>query len=64
MNRYETVRVIGRGGNGIVLLCRQKDTPDTQLVVVKQIPIDMMSQVDRASAIRAFIYLYLSFHLY
>jgi serine/threonine protein kinase len=56
MNRYEIVRTIGRGGNGLVLLCRQKDMPDMQLVVVKQIPIDMMSQVDRASAIRTFPY--------
>ena len=45
MEDYQIERIIGRGAYGTVYLCQRK--ADARLVIIKQIPIEQMSPVDR-----------------
>jgi serine/threonine protein kinase len=47
MDRYTVVRMAGRGAYGTVYLARRNT--DGREVILKQIPVDMMSTADRQS---------------
>ncbi|XP_006811323.1 serine/threonine-protein kinase Nek8-like [Saccoglossus kowalevskii] len=49
MEKYEKIRVVGRGAYGTVHLCR-KNT-DNKLVIIKQIPVEQMTKEERQAAI-------------
>ncbi|XP_038014112.1 serine/threonine-protein kinase Nek8 isoform X2 [Motacilla alba alba] len=48
MEKYERIRVVGRGAFGIVHLCLRK--ADQKLVILKQIPVEQMSKDERLAA--------------
>nr|XP_060612648.1 serine/threonine-protein kinase Nek8 [Anolis sagrei ordinatus] len=48
MEKYERIRVVGRGAFGIVHLCLRK--MDQKLVILKQIPVDQMTKDERLAA--------------
>lgn len=48
MEKYERIRVVGRGAFGIVHLCLRK--ADQKLVIIKQIPVEQMTKEERQSA--------------
>ncbi|KAK1786136.1 hypothetical protein P4O66_017569, partial [Electrophorus voltai] len=48
MEKYEKVRVVGRGAFGIVHLCRRRT--DGALVILKEIPVEQMTRDERLSA--------------
>ncbi len=49
MDKYERVRVVGRGAFGTVYLCRR--LADQREVIVKQIPVEQLSRMDRLATI-------------
>lgn len=49
MNNYEKIKIVGRGAFGTVFLCRQLN--DNKEVIVKQIPIEQLSKIDRQSTL-------------
>ncbi|XP_037835167.1 serine/threonine-protein kinase Nek8 isoform X2 [Kryptolebias marmoratus] len=48
MEKYEKIKVVGRGAFGIVHLCRRRG--DGALVILKEIPVEQMSRDERLSA--------------
>ncbi|OWK59905.1 Serine/threonine-protein kinase Nek8 [Lonchura striata] len=48
MEKYERIRVVGRGAFGTVHLCLRK--ADQKLVILKQIPVEQMSKDERLAA--------------
>ncbi|XP_004706975.1 serine/threonine-protein kinase Nek8 [Echinops telfairi] len=48
MEKYERIRVVGRGAFGIVHLCLRK--ADQKLVILKQIPVEQMTKEERQAA--------------
>ncbi|XP_036625079.1 serine/threonine-protein kinase Nek8 [Trichosurus vulpecula] len=48
MEKYERIRVVGRGAFGIVHLCLRK--ADQKLVIIKQIPVEQMTKDERLAA--------------
>uniref|UniRef100_F6XNP5 Serine/threonine-protein kinase Nek8 n=1 Tax=Ornithorhynchus anatinus TaxID=9258 RepID=F6XNP5_ORNAN len=48
MEKYERIRVVGRGAFGIVHLCLRK--ADQKPVIIKQIPVEQMSKDERLAA--------------
>ncbi|XP_074244556.1 serine/threonine-protein kinase Nek8 isoform X3 [Saimiri boliviensis] len=48
MEKYERIRVVGRGAFGIVHLCLRK--ADQKLVIIKQIPVEQMTKDERQAA--------------
>uniref|UniRef100_A0A671EY14 Serine/threonine-protein kinase Nek8 n=1 Tax=Rhinolophus ferrumequinum TaxID=59479 RepID=A0A671EY14_RHIFE len=48
MEKYEKIRVVGRGAFGIVHLCLRK--ADQKLVIIKQIPVEQMTKEERQAA--------------
>ncbi|XP_065833929.1 serine/threonine-protein kinase Nek8-like isoform X2 [Oscarella lobularis] len=49
MEKYEKIRIVGRGAYGIVYLCRR--LADDHLVIIKQIPIEEMTREERQAAL-------------
>ncbi|XP_060071044.1 serine/threonine-protein kinase Nek8-like [Ylistrum balloti] len=49
MEKYEKIRVVGRGAYGIVHLCRR--LADKKLVIIKQIPVEQMTKEERQAAL-------------
>ncbi|XP_041360031.1 serine/threonine-protein kinase Nek8-like [Gigantopelta aegis] len=49
MEKYEKIRVVGRGAYGTVHLCRR--LIDKKLVIIKQIPVEQMTREERQAAI-------------
>ena len=50
MENYHTEQIVGRGAHGTVYLCSHKssDKPSSSAkVIIKQIPIEQMTTVDR-----------------
>ena len=45
MDNYQIDRIVGRGGFGTVYLCVDKKT--FKNVIIKQIPLDQMTSIDR-----------------
>ena len=45
LNEYDMLKILGDGAYGTVYLCLRK--ADARLVIIKQIPIEQMSPVDR-----------------
>ena len=61
MDNYQIDRIVGRGGFGTVYLCVDKKT--FKNVIIKQIPLDQMTSIDRqVSCIQCFQLNILSFH--
>ncbi|XP_019723785.1 serine/threonine-protein kinase Nek8 isoform X1 [Hippocampus comes] len=48
MEKYEKIKVVGRGAFGIVPLCRRRS--DGALVILKEIPVEQMSRDERLAA--------------
>ncbi|XP_063811961.1 serine/threonine-protein kinase Nek8 isoform X2 [Pseudophryne corroboree] len=48
MEKYQKIRVVGRGAFGIVHLCLRK--ADQKLVIIKQIPVEQMTKDERLAA--------------
>ncbi|KAM9811282.1 serine/threonine-protein kinase Nek8 [Syngnathus typhle] len=48
MEKYEKIKVVGRGAFGIVHLCRRRS--DGGLVILKEIPVEQMSRDERLAA--------------
>ncbi|KAM5181160.1 serine/threonine-protein kinase Nek8 [Mantella aurantiaca] len=48
MEKYQRIRVVGRGAFGIVHLCLRK--ADQKLVIIKQIPVEQMTKDERLAA--------------
>ncbi|XP_060929645.1 serine/threonine-protein kinase Nek8 [Limanda limanda] len=48
MEKYEKIKVVGRGAFGIVHLCRRRS--DGAFVILKEIPVEQMSRDERLSA--------------
>ncbi|XP_029401970.1 serine/threonine-protein kinase Nek8 isoform X2 [Mus pahari] len=48
MEKYERIRVVGRGAFGTVHLCLRK--ADQKLVIIKQIPVEQMTKEERQAA--------------
>ncbi|CAN9510879.1 unnamed protein product [Ophioblennius macclurei] len=48
MEKYEKIKVVGRGAFGIVHLCRRRG--DGALVILKEIPVEQMSRDERLAA--------------
>ncbi|XP_069767306.1 serine/threonine-protein kinase Nek8 isoform X3 [Narcine bancroftii] len=48
MEKYQKMKVVGRGAFGIVHLCLQK--ADQKLVILKQIPVEQMTKDERLAA--------------
>ncbi|KAM9733139.1 serine/threonine-protein kinase Nek8 [Menidia menidia] len=48
MEKYEKIKVVGRGAFGIVHLCRRRS--DGALVILKEIPVEQMSRDERLAA--------------
>ncbi|XP_063151190.1 serine/threonine-protein kinase Nek8 isoform X3 [Candoia aspera] len=48
MEKYERIRVVGRGAFGIVHLCLRRR--DQKLVILKQIPVEQMTKDERLAA--------------
>ncbi|TKR59517.1 hypothetical protein L596_029177 [Steinernema carpocapsae] len=46
MDRYERIQVIGRGAHGICHLCRRRDDPNRQKVVVKTVSLEGLGKKD------------------
>uniref|UniRef100_A0A915KEQ8 non-specific serine/threonine protein kinase n=1 Tax=Romanomermis culicivorax TaxID=13658 RepID=A0A915KEQ8_ROMCU len=49
MERYERVKLLGRGAHGIVYLCKR--LLDNKLVVIKEIPVEMKTFDERQAAL-------------
>ncbi|XP_038075513.1 serine/threonine-protein kinase Nek8-like [Patiria miniata] len=49
MDKYEKIRVVGRGAYGTVYLCRRLS--DQKLVIIKQIPVEQMTGEERQVAV-------------
>ncbi|XP_035698278.1 serine/threonine-protein kinase Nek8-like isoform X2 [Branchiostoma floridae] len=49
MEKYERIRVVGRGAYGTVYLCKRLDAQKE--VIIKQIPIEQMTKDERQSAL-------------
>ena len=49
MENYERLKVVGRGAFGTVYLCRRKS--DNRRVIVKQIPVEQLSKLDRQATL-------------
>ncbi len=45
MEKYQKIKLVGRGAHGSVYLCARKR--DGQRVIVKQIPVDAMTEAER-----------------
>ncbi|XP_031429352.1 serine/threonine-protein kinase Nek8 isoform X1 [Clupea harengus] len=48
MEKYEKIKVVGRGAFGIVHLCRRRS--DGALVILKEIPVEQMTRDERLAA--------------
>ncbi|KAL4647599.1 serine/threonine-protein kinase Nek8 isoform X2 [Arapaima gigas] len=48
MEKYEKIKVVGRGAFGIVHLCRRRS--DNALVILKEIPVEQMTRDERLAA--------------
>ncbi|XP_047450280.1 serine/threonine-protein kinase Nek8 [Mugil cephalus] len=48
MEKYEKIKVVGRGAFGIVHLCRRRS--DDAFVILKEIPVEQMSRDERLAA--------------
>ncbi|KAK6296711.1 hypothetical protein J4Q44_G00328530 [Coregonus suidteri] len=48
MEKYEKIKVVGRGAFGIVHLCRRRS--DGAFVILKEIPVEQMSRDERLAA--------------
>uniref|UniRef100_UPI00358F840F serine/threonine-protein kinase Nek8 n=1 Tax=Myxine glutinosa TaxID=7769 RepID=UPI00358F840F len=48
MEKYEKIKVVGRGAFGIVHLCQRKE--DQKLLILKQIPVEQMTKEERQAA--------------
>ncbi|XP_026048953.1 serine/threonine-protein kinase Nek8 [Astatotilapia calliptera] len=48
MEKYEKIKVVGRGAFGIVHLCRRRS--DAAYVILKEIPVEQMSRDERLAA--------------
>nr|XP_042901632.1 serine/threonine-protein kinase Nek8 isoform X2 [Parasteatoda tepidariorum] len=48
MEKYEKIRLVGRGAHGTVYLCNQK--PDNKHVILKEIPVDQMTVDERQTS--------------
>ncbi|KTG06724.1 hypothetical protein cypCar_00017404 [Cyprinus carpio] len=48
MEKYEKIKVVGRGAFGIVHLCRRRN--DGALVILKEIPVEQMTRDERLAA--------------
>ncbi|XP_045930843.1 serine/threonine-protein kinase Nek8 isoform X2 [Micropterus dolomieu] len=48
MEKYEKIKVVGRGAFGIVHLCRRRN--DGAFVILKEIPVEQMSRDERLAA--------------
>nr|AAH99988.1 NIMA (never in mitosis gene a)-related kinase 8 [Danio rerio] len=48
MEKYEKIKVVGRGAFGIVHLCRRRT--DSALVILKEIPVEQMTRDERLAA--------------
>ncbi|XP_075928874.1 serine/threonine-protein kinase Nek8-like isoform X1 [Petromyzon marinus] len=48
MDKYEKIKVVGRGAFGIVHLCLRRD--ESKQVILKQIPVEQMSRDERQAA--------------
>ncbi|TRZ00959.1 hypothetical protein DNTS_029976 [Danionella cerebrum] len=48
MEKYEKIKVVGRGAFGIVHLCRRRS--DDALVILKEIPVEQMTRDERLAA--------------
>ena len=61
MDNYQIDRIVGRGGFGTVYLCVDKKT--FKNVIIKQIPLDQMTSIDRqVSSIQCMQLSIFSFH--
>ncbi|KAK3585259.1 hypothetical protein CHS0354_006307 [Potamilus streckersoni] len=49
MEKYEKIRVVGRGAYGTVHLCRRLS--DKKYVIIKQIPVEQMTKEERQAAL-------------
>ncbi|XP_033636958.1 serine/threonine-protein kinase Nek8-like [Asterias rubens] len=49
MEKYEKIRVVGRGAYGTVYLCRRLS--DQKLIIIKQIPVEQMTREERQVAV-------------
>ncbi|CAH1773932.1 unnamed protein product [Owenia fusiformis] len=49
MDKYEKIRVVGRGAYGTVFLCRRLS--DKKLIIIKQIPVEQMTKEERQAAL-------------
>ncbi|ELU04715.1 hypothetical protein CAPTEDRAFT_111937 [Capitella teleta] len=49
MEKYEKIRVVGRGAYGTVYLCRR--LADNKHVIIKQIPVEQMTKEERQAAL-------------
>ncbi|KAL5016244.1 hypothetical protein ScPMuIL_005833 [Solemya velum] len=49
MEKYEKIRVVGRGAYGTVHLCRRLS--DKKAVIIKQIPVEQMTKEERQAAL-------------
>ncbi|ESO92636.1 hypothetical protein LOTGIDRAFT_120493 [Lottia gigantea] len=49
MEKYEKIRVVGRGAYGIVHLCQRLS--DKKLFIIKQIPVEQMTKDERQAAL-------------
>ncbi len=54
MEKYQKIKLVGRGAHGAVHLCARKR--DGQRVIVKQIPVDAMTPEERQAALGMFEY--------
>ncbi|XP_064624629.1 serine/threonine-protein kinase Nek8-like [Lineus longissimus] len=49
MEKYEKIRVVGRGAYGTVYLCKRLH--DNKMVIIKQIPVEQMTKEERQAAL-------------
>ena len=49
MEKYERIKIVGRGAFGTVYLCRRLE--DNRKVIIKQIPIEQLNKLDRQATI-------------
>ncbi|XP_014773599.1 serine/threonine-protein kinase Nek8 isoform X1 [Octopus bimaculoides] len=49
MEKYEKIKVVGRGAYGTVYLCRRLS--DKKLLIIKQIPVEQMTKDERQTAL-------------
>lgn len=49
MEKYDKIRIVGRGAHGIVFLCQR--LADKKLVIIKQIPLEQLTTEERQAAL-------------